>query len=106
MPLAEAAGLLNDVADHVLHADPPKPGERIPLRGGPLIEIVKVTEPAAHLEMAVDLFGAKVRALQLVHADDRGHWPWDVGYRGVRGGQPVLGIRGWGQDGPATARAS
>jgi hypothetical protein len=28
-----------------------------------------------------------------VHADDRGHWPWDVGYRGVRGGQPVLGVR-------------
>lgn len=23
----------------------------------------------------------------------RGHWPWDVGYRGVRGGQPVLGVR-------------
>jgi len=106
MRLAEATGLLNDVADHVVHAGPPKPGERIPLAGGPLIEIVKVTEPWAHLVMAVELFGRKVRALQLVHADDRGHWPWDVGYRGVRGGQPVLGIRGWGQDGPAAAWAS
>jgi hypothetical protein len=28
-----------------------------------------------------------------VHADDRGHWPWGTCYRGVRGGQPVLGTR-------------
>jgi hypothetical protein len=41
----------------------------------------------------VDLYGPSVRALQVVHADGRGHWPWDRGYRGVRGGQPVLGIR-------------
>jgi Domain of unknown function (DUF4262) len=32
-------------------------------------------------------------ALQLVYADDRGHWPWDPGFRGGRGGQPVLGVR-------------
>jgi hypothetical protein len=31
--------------------------------------------------------------LQLVYADDRGHWPWDTGFRGGRGGQPVLGAR-------------
>jgi uncharacterized protein DUF4262 len=29
----------------------------------------------------------------LVHADKHGHWPWDRAYRGVRGGQPVLGTR-------------
>jgi len=56
-------------------------------------EIVTVTEPAAHLLCAADLYGPQIRALQLVHADDRGHWPWDRGYRGVRGGQPVLGVR-------------
>jgi hypothetical protein len=28
-----------------------------------------------------------------VHADKRGRWPWDHGYQGVRGGQPVLGAR-------------
>jgi hypothetical protein len=93
MPLAEAAGLLNDVAAHVMHAAAPKPGERIPLRRGPLIEIVKVAEPAAHLVMAVELYGTRLRALQLVHADDRGHWPWEASYRGVRGGQPILGAR-------------
>jgi hypothetical protein len=45
------------------------------------------------LYVAVDIFGTKIRALQLVHADDHGHWPWEVGFRGGRGGQPVLGVR-------------
>jgi Domain of unknown function (DUF4262) len=93
LPLDRAACLLNDVASHVLHAAAPRPGERIPLRGGPLIEVVEVAEPAAHLVTAVEFYGPGIRALQLVHADDRGRWPWEVGYRGVRGGQPVLGAR-------------
>lgn len=93
MPLAPAAQLLNDVAAHVLHADAPRPGEQVPLIGGPLIEIVEVAEPSAHLLTAVEFYGPEIRALQLVHADDRGHWPWEVGFRGVRGGQPVLGVR-------------
>jgi Domain of unknown function (DUF4262) len=85
--------LLNNVAEHVVHAAPPRPGEQVALRGGPLIEIVKVEEPSVHLVTAVEIYGSRLRALQVVHADDRGHWPWDVGYRGVRGGQPVLGVR-------------
>ncbi len=93
LPSRRAGRLLDDVAAHLLHATPPEPGEQIPLLGGPLIEIVTVTEPAAHLLCAADLYGPQIRALQLVHADDRGHWPWDRGYRGVRGGQPVLGVR-------------
>jgi Domain of unknown function (DUF4262) len=93
LPVARATRLLNDVAAHIMHADEPAPGERIPLDGGPLIEIVEIAEPTAHLVIAVDLYGRQVRALQVVHADDRGHWPWDRGYRGVRGGQPVLGKR-------------
>jgi Domain of unknown function (DUF4262) len=93
MPLDRAGCLLNDVASHVLHAAAPRPGEQIPLRGGPTIEVVEVAEPAAHLVNAVEFYGPGIRALQLVHADDRGRWPWEVGYRGVRGGQPVLGVR-------------
>ncbi len=93
MPLVRATELLNDVASHVLHADAPRPGEQIPLVGGPLIEIVTVAEPAAHLLTAVEFYGPGIRALQLVHADDRGHWPWEAGFRGVLGGQPVLGVR-------------
>ena len=43
--------------------------------------------------MAVELYGQRIRGLQLVHADKRGRWPWDRAYQGVRGGQPVLGRR-------------
>jgi hypothetical protein len=93
MRLGHAAELLNNVAAHVLRYKAPDPGEQVPLTGGPLIQIVTVAEPSAHLRVAVDFYGSGIRALQLVHADDRGHWPWDVGWRGIRGGQPVLGIR-------------
>jgi Domain of unknown function (DUF4262) len=93
MPLRRAAELVNEVAGHVMHAEAPQPGDQIEWGGGPFMEIVEVAEPAAHLVMAVEMFGTDLRALQVVHADDRGHWPWDVGYRGVRGGQPVLGVR-------------
>jgi hypothetical protein len=93
LPVRKAADLLNDVAEHVAHAAPPRPGGQVALRGGPLIEIVRVEEPSVHLVTAVEIYGPRLRALQVVHADDQGHWPWDVGYRGVRGGQPVLGVR-------------
>jgi hypothetical protein len=77
----------------VLHADTPEPGEQIQLIDGPLIEIVEVEVPEAHLLLVGEFYDAPYRALQIVHADDRGHWPWDTGYRGIRGGQPVLGPR-------------
>jgi hypothetical protein len=93
LPFRRAAALLDDVAEHVMHAVAPRPGEQITLRDGPLIEVVKVAVPSAHLALAVEIYSPRLRALQVVHADDRGHWPWDVGYRGVRGGQPVLGAR-------------
>jgi hypothetical protein len=88
-----AADLLNGAAAHLLHTDPPAAGERVQLIDGPLIEIVSVTQPSAHLYVAAELCGPDLRALQLVYADDRGHWPWDRGFRGGRGGQPVLGRR-------------
>lgn len=93
LPLGRATRLLNGVAAHLVHAEPPTPGERIPLVDGPLVEIVELSHPDAHLNTAVALFGRNLRALQLVWADDRGCWPWDRGFRGGRGGQPVLGPR-------------
>jgi hypothetical protein len=90
---ARSGELLNEVASHVLHAEAPQPGEVVPLHDGPVIEIVEVTEPTVHLAIAVEIFGPEIRALQLVHVDDRGHWPWEVGFRGGRGGEPVLGMR-------------
>lgn len=93
LPLGRAAALVNDVAAHLMHASVPAPGEQVRLRRGPLIEFAQVAVPTAHLSICVELFGPGVRALQVVHADSRGHWPWDRGYRGIRGGQPVLGPR-------------
>ncbi|MGN6791066.1 MAG: DUF4262 domain-containing protein [Streptosporangiaceae bacterium] len=94
MAAYRAVRWLNEVASHLRHAAVPVPGERVPLIGGRLIEFVQVDQPTAHLLVACEFYGARVRALQVVHADDRGHWPWDTGYRGGRGGQPVLGVRG------------
>jgi Domain of unknown function (DUF4262) len=93
MPYDRAVDLLNSVAEHVVHADAPAPGEVIELCGGPAIEVVRVAEPRVHLAVAASLNGPKFSALQLVYADDRGHWPWDAGFRSGRGGQPVLGAR-------------
>lgn len=93
MPVSRATGVLNGVAAHLLHADAPEPGTQAALLNGPLVEVVRVAVPWAHLRMAVEFYGRRVSALQLVHADDRGHWPWDSWYRGVRGGQPILGTR-------------
>lgn len=94
MALERSHQLLNGLAEHVLHATAPEPGTQMRLRGGPLVEYVRMSEPSAHLHTAVSLYGAAIRGLQVVHADDRGRWPWDVGYRSGRGGQPVLGKRG------------
>ncbi|MEQ0561756.1 DUF4262 domain-containing protein [Amycolatopsis sp. NEAU-NG30] len=93
LPMRAAAELLNGMAGHSLHASPPEPGERIPLRGGPLIEVVPLAEPSVHLVFAVALFGAEIEALQLVHADECGRWPWSADFRDGQGGQPVLGVR-------------
>lgn len=92
MSLHRATHLLNDMAAHALHADNPKLGELVELADGPVIQMVAVAEPTAHLLIATEMFGPRIRALQVVHADDRGQWPWESGYRGVRGGQPVLGL--------------
>jgi len=91
MPVPRAGRLLNDVAAHVIHAEPPRPGEQVRLTGGPLIEIVRVAEPSAHLVTAVALYGPQIRALQVVYADDAGQWPWERVYRGVRGASRYWG---------------
>lgn len=87
-----AAGLLNGIAHHQVCHDGSAlvPGDRQPLRDGMAIEIVDVAEPTVHLVMARELYGTDIRAVQLVYADDRGRWPWEVGFRG---NQPVLGPR-------------
>jgi hypothetical protein len=58
-----------------------------------LIEVIEVEHPDVHLRFAVELFGPRVRALQLVWADYKGRWPWESGWGHGRRRQPVLGVR-------------
>jgi uncharacterized protein DUF4262 len=93
MGLTQATQVLNGVAAHLVQARAPAPGTQAALLDGPLVEVVRVTAPWAHLNLAVEFYGRRIQGLQLVHADKRGRWPWDEAYQGVRGGQPVLGRR-------------
>lgn len=93
MPVLAAGRLLDDTAEHLSHSCVPSPGRRFSLPGGPLLEVVRVARPWAHLLVSARLYGEGIAALQLVHADESGRWPWDRSYAGVLGGQPVLGVR-------------
>ena len=93
MGLTRATQVLNGVAAHLLHAAAPEPGTQAVLLDGPLVEVVRVAAPWAHLNMAVEFYGQRIRGLQLVHADKRGRWPWDPrvpgrARRAARAGSP------------------
>jgi hypothetical protein len=86
--------VLQTLARHSIGVEELVPGERRNVCGSDqLLEIVAVPHPEAHLFDAVGLYGPDVHALQLVWEDDRGRWPWDVGFRGF---QPVFGPRNRG----------
>lgn len=86
-----AVSMLNNMAHNIVfHDGPLDPGELVATTDGPDIEVVRMPEPSAHLYVAINLFGPAIQAQQLVYADDRGNWPWDVGFRGR---QRVLGPR-------------
>ncbi len=91
---AERAGrLLNTVAKDMMGGTVLSPGQKIAIRSGPLVEIVEVANPDAHMKWAVAFGGPEVRALQLVWADGRGRWPWAAAFSDGRARQPVLGTR-------------
>ena len=71
LPPGRATWLLNAVASYVLDTAVPRPGESVQVEGGPLMEVVRVAEPSAHLFTAVEFYGPGIRALQLVYVDDR-----------------------------------
>jgi hypothetical protein len=88
-----ATRMLKSVARICLCDGAPEPGARIQLPAGPLLEIVKIDHPDAHMDMAVAFNGIEFQALQLVWADGRGRWPWSASFSDGRGRQPVLGVR-------------
>jgi hypothetical protein len=88
-----AMTMLNDAADDMVSSDAPSPGTTIAMSDGSRVEVVRLPHPEAHLNIALDLYGNELRALQLVWADDRGRLPWHPVFRSNRGGQPVLGPR-------------
>ncbi len=87
-----SGNVLNSIAHGLLSHDDPAyvAGERHVWPGGRAIEVVDIAEPAVHLVMANAIYGPALRAVQLVYADDRSRWPWQIGFHGS---QPVLGPR-------------
>jgi hypothetical protein len=83
----------NKVAKYLVDGGKPIPGELISIGGGPLLEVVQVQQPDAHMDVAVAIYGTDLRALQLVWPDDRGHRPWDPAFFNEYARQPVLGVR-------------
>jgi hypothetical protein len=88
-----ALRVLKGVARIAMRDAPPRPGDRIQLPAGPLIEVVAIDHPDVHMGMAVAFYGIEFSALQLVWADGRGRWPWAAGFSDGTGRQPVLGMR-------------
>ena len=88
-----ALRVLGGITDSAPDVDVPIPGERRVFSGGTLVEVVEVEHPDAHMNAAIAIYGPVVRALQLVWADWRGHWPVASIFDDGRGTQPVLGPR-------------
>jgi len=93
LPQKRAADVLSSAAAEVLDGAVLAAGKQVRVAGGPLVEVVQLAEPGAHLDIADALYERRLEALQLVYADRRGYWPWDRRFRDGRGGQPVLGMR-------------
>jgi hypothetical protein len=89
-----AVEVLNCFAREALDGRDLRPGTRVMHDGEPIVEVVEVEQPDAHVKWAVAFGGRAVRAIQLVSPDDRGRWPWSPDFDDGRGSQPVLGKRG------------
>lgn len=88
-----AVDLLNRVALAAVGGTALSAGMQMRLDGGPLVEVVEVAQPDAHLYLACAFFGPSITAFQMVWADSQGRWPWVRDFDDGRGSQPVLGAR-------------
>ncbi|WP_225933572.1 DUF4262 domain-containing protein [Mycolicibacterium pallens] len=89
-----SASVLNSIA-HMIVDDGTtlEPAMHIDFEDRFLIEVVEVEHPDVHLKFGVRLFGPRIRAFQLVWADNHGRFPWEPGWGHGRRRQPVLGVR-------------
>jgi hypothetical protein len=85
--------LLRSVGREAVRGVRLEPGVRMAVEGGPMVEFVEVDHPDVHLCWAVNHAQGPIRALQVVWADQHGHWPWSVSFCGGHGCQPVFGDR-------------
>lgn len=85
--------VLNTVANYCIKHDGPVSAGDVMSLPDQQLEFVEVSQPDAHMGMAIGIYGRDVRALQLVWADEQNRWPWSAEFNpgGVR--QPVLGER-------------
>jgi hypothetical protein len=75
-----ALALLDYFIEETISTGAPRPGDQIVLGDCAMLEAVDVDHPDAHLDLAVRLFGPKLRAVQLVWTDMCRLWPWDARY--------------------------
>lgn len=87
-----AMEILNAAANYCVNEVQPRPGERLST-GKHVLEFVRVPNPDVYVKHAFNIYGPKVRALQVVWIDDRGHSPWCPDFDHGSGSQPVLGAR-------------
>jgi hypothetical protein len=83
-PARSGSPFLSDPAGHT--------GTQFTIPAGPLVEMVEVEHPDAHLIFAFAIL-REVTATQLVWADRRGRWPWAADFDDGHGTQPVFGVR-------------
>jgi hypothetical protein len=96
LPARVVGEVLNSTAHMIVdHGAELEPAMHLDHVDGFLMEVVEVEHPDVHLLMAVNLYGpnTKIRALQLVWADDHGRLPWDPRWSHGRRRQPVYGLR-------------
>jgi len=94
LPPNTSARLINSIAHQTVDDGMTlRPGTHIDYQGEFFLEVVEVDQPDVHLVFAAGLFGAGVRAVQLVWTDDYRRWPWDRGWSNRGRRQPVLGVR-------------
>lgn len=81
---ASAGHVLNQLGSLVRDGGRLAHGDVVPVPGGAPVVLLEVLDPSDRLYLAdhvyLDPDGPPLRALQVVWADPRGHYPWQPGY--------------------------